>query len=464
MPLSKPLADPANPVISAPISAPISAAMLVAVLVTIMVAVLLVCLPEPVIADESRTREHAVSSSRASASTTAGIASLPLLAIGDFKYAGAFLLPKVKRDTYYASGAITLDDDGSHLFFAGRVRVGAILEFSIPPLTSTVSRNDLVQAPAPAQAPALLFPRVKDRNSQKLNRVTGIHYTDNKLIVNAQRYYDAGGKTTDTSFIFANSDELATGTVSDPVKVDGAAHAAGWISEIPAAYQSELGGDLMFGNASNLPIAMRNSFGPSAYAVRSTDLFSGRPGKVASTALLDYPLRKALHSDKYNNQNDNTQVRPTRVGNNDLWTVLSWAVYGFIVPGTRTYAVLGSSGGHASGAGYKIVQDNGYQCGGPCSANHTDYANFYWLYDINDLIKVRTGTLLSHQPRPYDYGVFAAPFQNEKSVTAREFQPFRPIRGGVFDAGLGRLYLTLGGSKYMEQIIVAYDIKVPGPA
>ena len=50
-----------------------------------------------------------------------------------------------------------------------------------------------------------------------------------------------------------------------------------------------------------------------------------------------------------------------------IWNFLSEAVYGFIVPGTSTFAVFGSSGGVNSGIGYKLTQDNGNLCEGYCS-------------------------------------------------------------------------------------------------
>jgi len=62
------------------------------------------------------------------------------------------------------------------------------------------------------------------------------------------------------------------------------------------------------------------------------------------------------------------------------------------------------------GIGYKPTQSDGNVCGGPCPYDADDYYNYYWLWDVNDLLAVKNGTLNPHDVRPYDYGVFNAPF------------------------------------------------------
>jgi len=54
---------------------------------------------------------------------------------------------------------------------------------------------------------------------------------------------------------------------------------------------------------------------------------------------MDFSLTNRIHPDPYNNNeterrdNMNQESVPVVVGDNDLWTALSWAVYGFIVLG-----------------------------------------------------------------------------------------------------------------------------------
>jgi hypothetical protein len=110
----------------------------------------------------------------------------------------------------------------------------------------------------------------------------------------------------------------------------------------------------------------------------------------------------------YDQQADGTDnILYNRVdGQNHLWTVSSSAGYAFIIPGTSTYLVLGHSAGHESGLGYKITQDTGHLCGGPCPYVANDNYNYYWLYDVNDMVSVIQGDMEPWEVRPYDYGIF----------------------------------------------------------
>ena len=126
-------------------------------------------------------------------------------------------------------------------------------------------------------------------------------------------------------------------------------------------------------------------------------------------------------------------------------------MYGFIVPGTRTYAVLGSTGGTSSGIGYKIRQDNDNLCGGYCAYGSDDYSNYYWLFDLDELLAAES---LS-DPRPYDYGAWQVPFDDGGS---------HRIIGGAYDPEEGVLYLSLGnagqvGTYDRPPLIVAYRIE-----
>jgi hypothetical protein len=116
-----------------------------------------------------------------------------------------------------------------------------------------------------------------------------------------------------------------------------------------------------------------------------------------------------------------------------VWTHLSRAAFGIIVPGTRTYLTLGYSGGHENGVCYKCTQDNGNLCGGYCTPVAADNYQYYWLWDVNDLVKVKKGEMNSWAVRPYNYGKLALPFKGA-------------IGGGSFDTASGTLYLTIQGA------------------
>ena len=96
-------------------------------------------------------------------------------------------------------------------------------------------------------------------------------------------------------------------------------------------------------------------------------------------------------------------------GLNKMWTLSSGASFGFIIPGTRTYLTLGKSAGHESGIGYKIEQNNGHKCGGPCPYDASDYYSFYWAWDVVDLLKAKLNLTMPYNLQPYEHGKFPLP-------------------------------------------------------
>jgi hypothetical protein len=403
---------------------------------------------------------------------------LPLWTIGNLSYKGAFRMGTQKKeghaDSKFASAVFELSADGSSFFFGGR-KVDTILgEFNLPELVKSDNIQKLNMASVRQNYASILGTRASKYeakrlaagNEQKLDRITGIKLAQGKLIINASRYYDAPARTSHTTLILEDSRDLANSKIRGPYSVEGAAHASGWISEIPEQWQSALGANTIMGWASNFPISGRNSIGPSAFGINIDDLLSidSNSGDIDSIAYLDFSLKQPLHDDKHNNRNTTTKNNaslknpPEIVGDNDLWTVLSRAGYGFIIPNTSTYAVFGSSGGHRSGIGYKIKQNNGNQCNGFCAADYDDYYNYYWLFDVRDLLEVKQGKMKASDIRPYDYGILDAPFQDQNDISKRNYYPIRPVRGGDFDHNTNTLYLVLGGPIHKQQIIIAYDI------
>ena len=390
----------------------------------------------------------------------------PLLSIKDFAYKGAFIMDK--KATYgdsnnkYASAVFELSADKSSFYFAGRKVDTAIGEFGLPKLVVSDNIAELNVARVKQNYSSIIgtkknrfnSKRIPTGNPQKIDRITGLILHNGMLVANVTKYYDGKARNTHTSMIISDPSDLANSAISGFYSLEGAAHASGWISEIPPDWQGALGGNFITGWASSFPIAGRNSIGPSAFVVNLNDINpSADPDTfIPTTSLMDFSLKNPLHPDKNNNE----------TGKNDLWTTISWAVYGFIIPNTRTYAVFGSSGGHdAAGTVYKQDNDIGYHCSGPCAYKHDDYYNYYWFYNVDDLVAVKNGKKLAYEVRPYDYGVFPAPFQTEPEITGLDFMPIRPIRGGDFDSETNTLYLVLGGSLQEEQIIAAYNVSVP---
>ncbi len=404
--------------------------------------------------------------------------ALPLLQIDDLHYEGAFSIP---GDDYgasnanYASGTIAYNDANNSLFLAGFNLHGAVAEFAIPALVNSTTLEDLNEATVLQNFRELLYD-TPDGNPQGIDRVTGLYVYDNKLLVNAMEFYDAPANNTHTSLVVDNASELSSSAIDGYFQLEGEAHAAGWISQIPAEWQELLGGSHLSGNSSKLAINSRLTMGISAFVFEPDDLIDSNSVAIETTTLLDYDLSNPLYADfdayedgNYNVIEVNGETFPGHtvedadivVGENNIWTEDSQASYGVIVPGTRTYVTLGSSGGHNSGIGYKPTQSNGNLCGGPCPYDADDVYNYYWLWDVNDLLAVKNGDIAAYEVRPYAYGIFNAPFQTDAYYDNAPEQ--HDIVGGTYNAASNLLYLTIydgasTGAYDRRPVIVAYSI------
>jgi len=356
---------------------------------------------------------------------------LPLLSINNFQYVGAFRLPASKfgeSDLNFSQGPIALNSDGKSLFIVGHSHQQAIAEFAIPEVVNSTVLAELKMAGEPIQPFAAVLNRPSGGNTQNNNCIGGMLCVAGpdgpELLVNAYEYYDAPADNTQSMLVFRDAADLAGSKVEGYFEVQGGpGHTAGWMSPVPDPWRAALGGDFLTGTSSGIPIISRASVGPSAFVFNPLDIVGKKSvaTPIATTRLLDFSLAHRLHDDLSNE---------TR--KNKVWNHLSRAVYGLIVPGTRTYATFGHSGGNESGVGYKIVQDNGRKSGGYSSYAVKDNYHYYWLWDVNDLVRVKAGEIESHEVRPYEYGVFKTPFEGEA----------HSLGGGAFDPATGRIYLT----------------------
>ncbi len=372
-------------------------------------------------------------------------ANRQLISIDDFNYLGAFRLPIGQfgeSRINYAEGPIAYNRDRHSLFVVGHAHQQAIAEFAIPSLSNSLNISDLKLSPAPLQN----FYRVLGRvdylpENHIIDRIGGLLSLNGKLIVNAYEYYDAPADNTLTTLVVDDSNNLAGSSINGYYGLQGNTHAAGWMSEVPAVLQKILGGPWISGNSSYKPIISRFSVGPSAFVFDPEDIGSIEP--VPTQTLLDFSLAHPLQEDLMNQR-----------GNNRLWTHMSRAVFGFIPPGTDTYVTLGFSGGHNSGVCYKCVPSGGKnECAGYCAKDASDYHLMYWLWDVNQLIRVKKGELKPNQPRPYQHGVINSPFPSTK------------LGGGSYDTASGRLYLSLLSADTVQTqygpppIILVYNLK-----
>jgi hypothetical protein len=372
-----------------------------------------------------------------------------LVDLASFQYEGGFRIPADdfgSSSANYAAGPIAFNPANQSLFLVGHAQQHPIAEFVIPALASSMSVGELPLASAPAQGFTQVLSGVSGGNPQEMNSIGGMLWFDGpngpELIINAYEYYDAPADNSHTTMVIRDASNIEGAARDGWFSLDGGAHASGWMSAIPQQHQATLGGAFITGQSSGIPIISRLSVGPSAFVFDPASLVGGAPpGDIATATLLDFSLDTPLADDLMND-----------MGQNDLWTHLSRAAYGFIPPGTRTYVTIGASGGHESGVCYKCVPEGETQeCGGYCAKNPDDYANYYWLWDVDDLIRVKNGEIASHEVLPYEYGVFPTPFSGT-------------IAGGAYDAASGLLYLTLlyaddsQGEYAVPPLVIAYSI------
>jgi hypothetical protein len=389
---------------------------------------------------------------------------LPRAALDDFIYQGSFRAPFGQ----YGQGKIAFDPQGNNgkgsLFLvAGGTDSFAVGEISIPAPLNRSNRDALASLPVAdvLQPPSDIYSRIPVKAaswpSGSVNRYDGgnfaafggLFYDGGKLFFNAYTYYDGEGSETATTGIITHPAQLATSAVAGMFKAAGAAHASGWIMAIPSAWQSRLRGTHLMGHDNQITIVSRASAGPSLFAFNLAEAAAAQNGAGINTkSWLDYTLEHSLWGDDMANVS----------GSNRTWTLKTESGVGFIVPGTRTYALLGSTGGfnrnpanpwHATPepafqppvAGtivYKRDDSMGYNSGGPAVWDAQDRHAMYAFYDLEEILAAAH----PYSSRPYANGVFPAPFARYGNYTVPGQWP-DAVGGGAFDPAHGLLYVTL---------------------
>jgi len=306
---------------------------------------------------------------------------------------------------------------------------------------------------------------------------TGLHVESGKLYATGARDYDSNSASFSGNHlaVFSDPSDLVNSDVKGWYRIGDRNdnYLTGSITPIPQDLQSEFNGDTHLfaeGGAATISINGRLSMGPSLASGKLSDLDSmGQTGDLSINRLLEYSLSNPLWDKRaggqYNatpaTQADAAKNEPTPYGevepsDNELWTQLSHSYCGFIVPGTRTVAFLGRSGGHVGGVAYKAIQSNGNEAGGPAACEWEDYVNYYWLYDLSAVKNAET----LHELEPYEYGVLTEVDNWVQRINNGDNLGL--MRSAYFDSLTNRLYLGLekrtSTSDSARSVVLTYQL------
>jgi hypothetical protein len=360
------------------------------------------------------------------------------------EYLGAFRVnAQGESNSNFAVGTLGYNPNNNSLYLAGHEHHKAIAEFAIP------SELSLEQNPRNIIEAAVLqeYVSVLEKNDvgNRTDKVNGILYYEDNLLISSEISYDGNASNMDNLLVFSNAQDVRSSNTKGMLQIESGAKAAGYMSKIPDNLVDTLGARYLVGWASNYSITSRYSQGPSLYLFdpqEAIDAVLTVDRGVSAKPIMVFPLEdgKEMVTGGSSYKSD---ISP-------MWGAISQVRYGFIIPGTTIFMAIGSHGGIHSGVGYKITQNNGYECGGPCSYEVEDNYNFFWLFDINEMLTAEEPWLV----QPISYGKWSHPLDNNG---------FNQIIGGTFDELSQTLYLSLERAANIGQydrlpIILAYKI------
>lgn len=353
------------------------------------------------------------------------------------KYQGSFKIEHSDEfsRTSYASGRVAFNPNRNSVFVDSHVYQLGVGEFKIPDGLSTLIDKRLLTNAESLQDFVPLIERTDTGTKDGINRLGGMDLVEGDLVVQGYDSYDANGDAKQTTIVLREPSDLSGSEVDGFYEMEGAARTVNYLSPIPYEWRERLGGRYLAGNGGGMSIVTRNSEGPSLY-IFDPDELSGSEWTVPTNVLMNYPAEHALSTALYQDgtipgSGDWDIVNSS--GKNDLWTEASVAAFGFIIPNTRTFMVVGSSGMHFSGGGYKITNDEGYVCGGFCAKDNEDYYTYYWMYDLAEILDAPNPWSVL----PYEYGRF-----DDRWMEYNDQGGIGGVSGGSFDLASGTLVLS----------------------
>lgn len=416
----------------------------------------------------------------AAVSVSALASDLPLIHANNLEYLGAFKTP-IGDDYSYGGSVITFNPTNNSLFIVGHINQQKVAEISIPtPVNSTdlssLNRATVLQSLVDITEGnrELIRSDGTALNDGNGTRIGGLMVDGERLIGSLYAFYNTAG----TRSHFTSGTTLATtgdwGGNYTQTGSPTSSYINGWMTKIPSALQSELGGQALAGNGS-LSILSRTSYGPAASVFNPADIGTSNP----------FPTNPLLYYD---------QTHPINGGTNALWNDTTKMAGITLVDGSRSVLFFGYHGfGPRNYGGFSSNPIFADECSAPdicvtgpkgwavcadknnCTTGrkgipydtHPDCSSYLnpgsdgcyydptgmgdkgphaypyryqvWAYDANDLTAVKAGAKQPWEVLPY--AVWEPPIN---------FNPTHQFGGAAaYDASTGRLYVAQpNGEKY----------------
>ena len=294
------------------------------------------------------------------------------------------------------------------------------------------------------------------------------HLPDGRLLVNNTISYD--GANTSTKSIMTRSATLSDSTTMVQMETfyqttQQGMYSGDCITNIPTAWQSALGGDLLMG-AAGLSIISRGSYGPSAASLYAANI-DGR-ATVPGTPLLAYPT-------------GNRTLAEWRTNATNNWGMTDSTGGCLIVPGTRTILYFGAHGKESitvagrtwcygdrtDNIALHITDDGDGEieidalCYSPItwpSLGHGQYSYpivfSVWAYDLNDLASVKAGTKQPWEIAPYNRWDLDIPGHDENAVVPQ-------ICGVFYKASTRVVHLGTYGTDTVNRQCTVHGYQLP---
>lgn len=235
------------------------------------------------------------------------------------------------------------------------------------------------------------------------------HPATDDLHLGTYMYYDAGPVGEINHMVYNEASNLGTSSRTGPFLVQGPSGAsyqnAGWwggqIVELPPNWHNAFGGTHFIHNGAHIAVASRASIGPNFAVIDPANPTA--PVNVAMNYRYTYDWSTSLAP---------LDLEGGGYATEQVWNHLSNVLGAFIIPGTDTLCYIGYNlDKRFDYRGNNIIvyhdyNDLGQLEGGFGPYYHDAYAQYYWLYDLNDLVKTIQDPVgyPEHSHYPYEHG------------------------------------------------------------